>query len=272
MQLSAPVQRFRFGLFEVHPDSGELRRSGHRLRLQEQPFQVLLALLERPGEIVTREDLRQRLWSSDTFVDFDHSLNTAINKLRETLGDTAQNPRFIETLPRRGYRFIAPVEAVGQAPPSPAPLPAQNGPAGAAPLPHAERRTSRLLFGLLQFMYLVFYAIAMWRLDEAGWRTEARFAISGGYVEAAIVLFGGIGVVVRLYTLNAVLFDYPQLGGNFQRIFALVLLLDIAWALSPFLLVHLIGMGLAIACCAALVYSPFAQRMLALMAYPPAKK
>jgi TolB-like protein/DNA-binding winged helix-turn-helix (wHTH) protein len=92
--------------------AGELRKHGVRIRLQAQPFQILGMLIERPGEVVTREELRQALWPSDTFVDFDHGLNNAINRLRETLGDSAENPRFLETLPRRGYRFIAAVESV----------------------------------------------------------------------------------------------------------------------------------------------------------------
>jgi len=99
----------RFGVFEVDVRSGELRRQGVRIKLQEQPFHVLTVLLQRPGVVVTREELRNQNWPADTFVDFDNSLNTAINKLREALGDSADNPRFIETLPRRGYRFIAPV-------------------------------------------------------------------------------------------------------------------------------------------------------------------
>src|SRR5580693_4087851 len=104
--------RFRFGLFEADAESGELRKSGIRIRLQAQPFRVLVCLLERPGEVVTREEIQQRLWGHDTIVDFDHSLGTAINKLREALGDSAENPRFIETLARRGYRFLAPVTVV----------------------------------------------------------------------------------------------------------------------------------------------------------------
>jgi eukaryotic-like serine/threonine-protein kinase len=99
----------RFGVFEVDVRAGELRKQGVRIKLQEQPFHVLTVLLQRPGEVVTREELRSENWSADTFVDFDNSLNTAINKLREALGDSADSPRFIETLPRRGYRFIAPV-------------------------------------------------------------------------------------------------------------------------------------------------------------------
>jgi eukaryotic-like serine/threonine-protein kinase len=99
----------QFGVFEVDLRSGELRKQGVRVKLQEQPFHVLTVLLQRPGEVVTREELRNQNWPTDTFVDFDNSLNTAINKLREALGDSADSPRFVETLPRRGYRFIAPV-------------------------------------------------------------------------------------------------------------------------------------------------------------------
>src|ERR1700704_4403047 len=99
----------RFGVFEEDLRSGELRKQGVRIKLQEQPFHVLTVLLQRPGEVVTREELRNQNWPADTFVDFDNSLNTAINKLREALGASADNSRFIETLPRRGYRFIAPV-------------------------------------------------------------------------------------------------------------------------------------------------------------------
>ncbi len=100
----------RFGLFELDPDTGELRKKGVKVRLQEQPFQILQMLLEHPGKVVTREELQQRIWPSDTFVDFDHGLYNAIQKLRDALDDSAENPRFIETLSRRGYRFIAPLE------------------------------------------------------------------------------------------------------------------------------------------------------------------
>jgi TolB-like protein/DNA-binding winged helix-turn-helix (wHTH) protein len=100
----------RFGVFELDLRAGELRKDGLKIKLQGQPIQVLIALLEYPGEIVTREQLRQRLWPADTFVDFEHNLNSAVKRLREALGDSADNPRFIETLPRRGYRFIASME------------------------------------------------------------------------------------------------------------------------------------------------------------------
>jgi len=113
MSLQAqPAPLLRFGVFEVDLRAGELRKQGVRIKLQEQPFLVLKILVARSGEIVSREELRSEIWSADTFVDFDNSLNTAINKLREALGDSADNPRFIETVPRRGYRFIAPLNGV----------------------------------------------------------------------------------------------------------------------------------------------------------------
>src|SRR6266480_8102139 len=104
---------FRFGEFELD-NSGELRSGGRKVKLQTQPSQILRILIERPGEIVTREELRQKIWPSDTFVDFDHGINNAIKRLREALSDTAETPRFVETLPRRGYRFIKSVNAVAQ--------------------------------------------------------------------------------------------------------------------------------------------------------------
>jgi TolB-like protein/DNA-binding winged helix-turn-helix (wHTH) protein/Flp pilus assembly protein TadD len=108
--------RLRFGVFELDLRAGELRKHGLRVRLQEQPFQVLATLLEHPGEVVTREELQRKLWPADTFVDFDHGLNKTINKIREALGDSAESPRFVETVSRRGYRFLAEVRAADAAP------------------------------------------------------------------------------------------------------------------------------------------------------------
>jgi Tol biopolymer transport system component/DNA-binding winged helix-turn-helix (wHTH) protein len=109
--LSNGNQRLHLGAYEVDLKAGELRRNGNRIRLQEQPFQILAMLLERPGEVVTREELRGRLWPADTYVDFDHSLNAAVRRLRDALGDSAENPRFVETVARRGYRLLVPVIA-----------------------------------------------------------------------------------------------------------------------------------------------------------------
>jgi TolB-like protein/DNA-binding winged helix-turn-helix (wHTH) protein/Tfp pilus assembly protein PilF len=137
-QSSAPRRILGFGSFEVDLSSGELRREGLKVKLQDQPLRLLVLLLERAGEVVTREELRERLWPADTFVDFDHSLNTAVRKLREALGDSAEDPRYVETLARRGYRFAVPVRerepptptalATDMEVPSPSPPAAARGP------------------------------------------------------------------------------------------------------------------------------------------------
>ncbi len=116
---SQPKLRYRFGPFELDPVEGSLTRSGARVRLQDLPFRLLALLVERRGEIVTREETRQRLWPENTFVEFDNSLGVAIRKVREALRDDAESPRYVETIPRRGYRFLAPVTESGTAPTTP---------------------------------------------------------------------------------------------------------------------------------------------------------
>src|SRR5262249_18214980 len=138
-------RRIRFGEYEADLASGELRKNGKRLPLQEQPFQVLAALLDRPGDVVTREHLRERLWPGQPFVDFDQGLNTAINQLRDALGDSAASPRFIETLPRRGYRFTFALEP----PPEARSVAAKPVPALAGALTIQRMRTLLLAAGTL---------------------------------------------------------------------------------------------------------------------------
>lgn len=136
----------RFGSFEMDKRSGELRRKGIKVKLSAQPFDVLVALVEKPGQVVTREELHEKLWSQNTFVDFEHGLNKAINKVREALGDNADNPRFIETLPRRGYRFLAPVTAAAQpdAPVAVGAFPARDQVSGLPNVAPAPERRWRL--------------------------------------------------------------------------------------------------------------------------------
>jgi cholera toxin transcriptional activator len=268
LRANHPDRIVRFGVFELDVAAGELRKNGTKLRLQEQPLQVLTLLLERAGDVVTRDEIRQKLWPADTFVDFDHSLNTAVNKLRETLGDSASSPRYIETLARRGYRFIAPL---------------QNDPAGAASIPakgssatlHPElevpiphRGLTRGLFALVQVMYLIFYVEALFRLHAiqgiaesflSGWRAT--------FLVAAVMVTAGVGIPLRCYLLSAVGFDYQRLGEKFQQIFPFVLALDQLWAIAPFLLMQKIGLGAAFAASAALLYVPFSERTLIRMAY-----
>jgi cholera toxin transcriptional activator len=275
-----PGRIVRFGVFELDLAAGELRKNGAKLRLQDQPFQLLAMLLDRAGDVVTREELRQKLWPADTFVDFDHSLNTAVNKLREALGDSASSPRFVETLARRGYRFIAPAqkeagsrssegiailhrEKTGpETPASPVPL----HPDLDVPIPN--RGLTRGLFALIQAMYLIFYLSALFHL-------HAVQAIEDSFLPAwgALILVGGImatagiGIPVRCYLISAVAFDYQQLGEKFRQLFPVILALDELWALAPFLLTQKIGLGAAFAASAGLLYLPFSERTLVRLAY-----
>jgi DNA-binding winged helix-turn-helix (wHTH) protein len=255
---------FRFGIFEADLQVRELRKQGRRLRLQDQPFAVLTALLGRPGMVVTREELRAQLWPADTFVDFDHSLNTAVNKLREVLGDSASSPRFIETVARRGYRFLAEVQSIPATDAAASELKAAVGPAD--DLPRPRRGVTRALFGLIQIMYLAFYAEALLH-----WEGVDRVTWPDGHAHLiliAVLVTALVGIPLRLYLFSATSFDYPRLGEKFIRIFPGVLILDQLWAIAPFLILDSIGLGAALGATAVLLYVPFAERTLVRMAYP----
>jgi DNA-binding winged helix-turn-helix (wHTH) protein len=266
----------RFGVFELDLNARELRKGGVKLRLQGQPFQVLALLLERAGDLVTREELRQKLWPSDTFVDFDHSVNTAINKVREALGDSASTPRYIETLARRGYRFIAPVQnGVFSDQADSAAIEAdslQLSPAGAVhpelDIPIPRRSLTRGLFALIQGMYLSFYLAALMRLHAIQNIADSFLPPWGAMALAgAVMVTAGVGIPLRCYLVSAVSFDYRRLGEKFRQIFPFVLALDQLWAVAPFLLMQKIGLGAAFASCAALLYVPFGERTLIRLAY-----
>jgi cholera toxin transcriptional activator len=283
-----PVRRYRFGLFEADANATELRRQGVRIKLNAQPFQVLVLLLERPGELLTREQISRELWPDGTFVDFEHGVNSAINRIREALGDTASNPRFVETLSRRGYRFVAPVEkitatedAVISPPPEPSaePISAPDNPepellsrilASPEDLPNTSYPVVQTLFVLLQIMYLAFYVGALANLPEI----EDLLSVlpRATQIYMAMILTAGIMIPVRAFVLSMVLFRAPRTREKFLQLWPLLLLLDIVWSLSPFLLLHHISFGLALACTAPLVYSPFAQRSLILMGAGSAKQ
>lgn len=273
----------RFGVFELDLAVGELRKNGVKLRLQEQPFQILSLLLQRPGEVVSREEIRHTLWPSDTFVDFDHSLNTAVNKLRETLGDSASNPRFVETLARRGYRFIAPVQSSPAADIvteistniADAESHVSFNPDARFPTLHPElevpiprRTTTRSLFVLIQIMYLIFYVSALFRLHTIQEIADSFLPQWAALtLVAAVMVSGGVGIPLRLYLISATGFDYQRLGEKFRQLFPFILALDQLWAVAPFLLMRSIGIGPAFAACAALLYLPFSERTLIRMAY-----
>jgi DNA-binding winged helix-turn-helix (wHTH) protein len=290
-----PARRYRFGSFEVDASAPELRRQGIRLKLNAQPFQVLCLLLERPGALVTREEISRELWPDGTFVDYEHGVNSAVNRIREALGDTANNPRFVETLARRGYRFVAPVERIeegingslrmaetaasklvsaGSTSQSIVEEKLEHGLLSgilASPheLPKASFHVVQTLFVLLQIMYLGFYVGALTNLveieDLISVLPKEGIAVNGILVSAAIL------IPVRAFVLAAILFHAPKAREQFLKLWPFLVALDVLWALSPFLLLHHISFGLALACTVLLVYSPFAQRSLVLMGAGGAK-
>lgn len=278
---NSPPDKYRFGVFEVDASTGELRRSGMRVRLAAQPMQVLLMLLERPGAVLNRDEIAARLWPDGTFVDFEHGVNSAVNRIREAVGDTAANPRFVETLARRGYRFVAPVERIGEvaeaklAAPEPSFAVAEsNDVAGeavassgllatTAELPDSSHTITRTLFLLLQVMYLGFYLGLLFNLREVN---ELLEALPQPEIWFGVAVVSAAALIpARAYLLSALLFRAPGMRAKYFRLWPLLLAFDLLWALSPFLLMRHIGFGVALACVALLVYAPFAQRSLVLM-------
>jgi DNA-binding winged helix-turn-helix (wHTH) protein len=273
-----PARRFHFGAFEADATTGELRRQGMRIKLNAQPFQVLCMLLERPGDLLTREEISRELWPDGTFVDYEHGVNSAVNRIREALGDTAGNPRFIETLARRGYRFVAPVQqiAASENPSHSSPLsstPSQNAEPASGfrgtilstpqDLPKISYPVVQTLFVVFQVMYLAFYVGALANLAEI----QDLFAPLPypSLVFDILLITAATLIPVRAFVLFASLFHPPGVREKLLTIWRYLLPLDVLWALSPFLLLHHINFGLAFACTALLVYSPFAQRSLVLM-------
>lgn len=241
-------------------------------------------LLERPGELLTREAISRELWPEGTFVDYEHGVNSAVNRIREALGDTASNPRFVETLARRGYRFVAPVERI-DLDVDPSPSVSESTASGlsehavvsseseadllsrilASPqeLPKTSYPVVRTIFVLFQCMYLSFYIGALANLAEI----DELFSPLPKATQALIVLIvtAAVLIPVRAFMLTAVLMHAPRIRKQFLRIWPFLFLFDELWSLAPFLLLHHINFGLAVSCTALLVYSPFAQRSLVLM-------
>jgi DNA-binding winged helix-turn-helix (wHTH) protein len=278
-----PARRYRFGTFEADAATGELRRQGIRIKLNAQPFQMLCILLDRPGELLTREQISRELWPDGTFVDYEHGVNSAVNRIREALGDTASRPRFVETLARRGYRFVAPVERIGlDGAPSPSlpeptpvalaeqPVPPDSAAAFldgilASPheLPKASYSVVQTIFVLFQCMYLAFYLGALANLPEIEGLMSTLPAASKAFM--VLIVTAAILIPARAFVLCMVLFRAPRASEKFLKMWPFLLPLDVLWSLSPFLLLHHIDFGVALACTALLVYSPFAQRSLVLM-------
>jgi len=267
-----------------------------RVKLNAQPFQILLMFLEKPGQLLTRDEISRVLWPEGTFVDYEHGVNSAVNRIREALGDTAGSPRFVETLARRGYRFLAPVELIpaDRMPVDPiidrigaGDIPTPTDPSAgissnhaanpSEPDPHPRMRilstpedlpkTSfpvvQTLFVLFQLMYLGFYIGTLANLAEIEGLVSPL--PSSALVFRFLFVSAAVLIPARAFVLCAALFHAPGFRGKFLTLWPFLLFFDELWSLSPFLLLHHINFGLALACTALLVYSPFAQRSIVLM-------
>jgi cholera toxin transcriptional activator len=273
---------YRFGVFEADSTTGELRRQGLRIKLHSQPLQILFMLLERPGELLTREEICRELWPDGTVVDYEHGVNSAVNRIREALGDKANNSRFVETLARRGYRFAAQVERIApqedgsttgrmaevSEEPSAVALDAKTRLldrvlSGPEDLPKSSHAVVQTLFLLLQLMYVGFYVGALANLAEIHDLVSAL--PHSTLVFAILIVTAAVLIPVRTFLLCAAIFHAPGLRDKFLKLWWFLLPLDGLWSLSPFLLLHHINYGLALACMTLLLYSPFAQRSLILM-------
>jgi hypothetical protein len=223
---------------------------------------MLGLLASRPGELITRAEIQKELWPDGRFVEFEHAINTVIKKVREALGDDPNNPRFLETLPKLGYRFIAPLEVI-------IPIPAPTDSTGGAiavnndddfSIPYP--RFSRFLFLAIQAGYLAMYCSALYYVNELDHALTAAGFVPVSWTLPALLVLAMCGIAVRLYLLTSVGWRHPAAGAKFSTLFPFILVLDALWAASPLLVMDVLGSGVALAGVAGLAYLPFAQRTL----------
>ena len=258
----------RFTGFELDVRSYELRKDGRKIHLQDQPAKLLAILVSRSGELVTRGEIQKALWA-DNIVEFEHGINTAIKKIREALEDSREELRLIETLPKKGYRFLAPVERACETPVETAAVPDIPKPPTeevfAIPL---RKNVARSLFVFIQVGYLAMYVVALYKMDVLQYAVEAA-GFPGAWVTLPLV-YMMCGIAVRIYLMSAVGWNHPDAGRKYHKIFLLLLVFDAIWAASPLLATEGLGSlrGLALAGVAGLAYLPFAQRTLVRCLYP----
>lgn len=277
----------RFGVFELDLQTSELRRNGRTIPLQGQPVKLLILLATHPGELVTRKDIESALWP-DRIVEFEHLINDAVRRIRKALADDPDNPKYVQTLHGRGYRFIAPVPEVRPDDPAPAidvPLhpsdrqvvfdvPPVVVPPEPAP-PHEfvvpiPRWLARGLFLLIQSCYLALHTAVLLYNDAL-----ARGLIALGITPIQVTLPAAIAlamcsIALRIYLLSAIGWGHPAAGEKFRQLFPVVLVVDALWAASP-LLLEGVDIGIVLIGIAGLAYVPFAERTLVRSLYPALK-
>ena len=295
--MSAPHSqpaRVRFESFELDCITGELFKDGTRLKLQDQPARLLILLVSRAGTLVTRDEIQEALWGDGQFVEFEHAINVAVKKIREALNDDPLKPRMLETLPRKGYRFIASVEAVvSSAKPTlvdadePVPMSKLERPPVAVtettPPPNPKIQTrieltppdldeetlerefalpatpARILFLIVQVMYLTIYSLALVHMYDIA---SALGTAGVGWLATPLLIGAAGSIPVRLYLIFTVGVGHPAAGIKYRRMLPYLMPWDWIWAASPFLAVHTIGPQWALVLSAVLVYPPMSQLIL----------
>jgi len=297
--VSAPQSqpaRVRFESFELDCITGELFKDGTRLKLQDQPARLLILLVTRAGMLVTRDEIQEALWEDGQFVEFEHAINVAVKKIREALNDDPLKPRMLETLPRKGYRFIASVETIRNpttpndnaietnavvpipevepAPVTvkeavlPAPPQIQTKVAEASPDPDEETlerefalpaTPARILFLAVQAMYLTIYSLALIHMDVVA-SVLGRAGV--GWLAIPVLIGAAGSIPVRLYLVFTVGLGHPAAGMKYRRMLPYLMPWDWIWAASPFLAVYSIGAEWALVLSAVLVYPPISQLIL----------
>jgi DNA-binding winged helix-turn-helix (wHTH) protein len=274
--------RVRFESFELDCITGELFKGGSRLKLQDQPARLLILLVSRAGILVTRDEIQDALWEDGQFVEFEHAINVAVKKIREALNDDPLKPRMLETLPRKGYRFIATVEPIESPVKSvavesnvvlPLPdveLPPQIQARAQANDPDPDEEDlerefalpatpARILFLGVQLMYLTIYSLALIHMYDIA---SVLGAAGVGWLATPLLIGAAGSIPVRLYLIFTVGLRHPAAGMKYRRMLPYLMPWDWIWAASPFLAVHTIGPEWALVLSAVLVYPPISQVIL----------
>lgn len=240
--------RIRFDTFELNLHTGELHKQSRRIRLQDQPARLLILLASRPGELVTRDEIHQALWKDGEFVEFEHAVNTAVRKIRVALEDNAEQPRIIETLPKKGYRFIASIESLETMASNSSPQQIIEALEGAT-VPRAEKpedfvlplsvQRSRHLFLLAQLPYVATYFATFYFWYRLGPYLEQTFPVIPSSVSVpAMQVAALLGFTVRVYLISLVGWGHTGSADQFRRIFPALAVLDGLWAATPLLVEH----------------------------------
>jgi DNA-binding winged helix-turn-helix (wHTH) protein len=264
----------RFESFELDCVTGELFKDGSRLKIQDQPARLLILLVSRAGMLVSRDEIQDALWEDGQFVEFEHAINVAVKKIREALGDDPLKPRMLETLPRKGYRFIAPVEVIANpAAPAPevepAPVEVQEiVPPTISPAPDNRileqefalpETPARILFLAVQVMYLTLYSLSLIHMYDVA---SVLGGAGVGWLAIPLLIGAAGSIPVRLYLIFTVGLGHPAAGLKYRRMLPYLMPWDWIWAPSPFLAVHTIGPEWALVLTAVLVYPPISQLIL----------